>query len=178
MVREIGLGCYTAYASSLLTDEICGLDIGMCDYVIHCAVDGELTCVVGLGGSSDAEEETRNRLAKNISEWATRSDKSMTKALSCLRLVVLKRDEEAKKRWPSLYAKMKGKPLNTIQVAAIEALFAEADRKDGLHEEEPFRKFVRLSLRDCYKFRIPLEECRYADEKTAIIEKIKSIRGW
>lgn len=178
MMREVGLGCYGGYASSLMTDEICGLDICVSDYVIHCAIDGELTCVIGLGGGSDSEEVVRERLAETLQEWMKSSNKRMAREMVCLRLIVLKRDEEAKARWPSLYAKIKGKPLNPIQVAAIEALMAESDKIDDMHEDGSIRKFIRLNLRECYTFRLPLEECRYADEKKDIIEKIKSIRGW
>ena len=61
-----------------------------------------------------------------------------SRKVECVRLIVLEKDEKAKKSYPCEYAALKGKPLDLLRASAIEVLVKEIETK--MREAEEIRR--------------------------------------
>ena len=183
--RRCRLGCYTKFAMDLLAESL-WLFSNDINYSVHVALDNE-TLYVEWENVPILDKSLRQRVARALNRYkygehpqsVLKSEHSLlfqaeyVEAAPCLQLIVLQRDEEAKAKWPEIYEKLKGKPLNAIQTMAIETLLREADKAEDA---------AVFSMREELREGIPYKELRQLyqgdKKKLSILRKICKIRGW
>ena len=181
--RKCRLGCYAKLALELLTDCICceRVMLSLLDNAsVHVAQDGELVYIEWEDKDGHASD-LKKRVAGMLEKYADKDNavrlkapKKLAEAAACLKLIVLGDDDEAKKTWPSIYKKLKGKPLNPFQIAAVEAIITEGDKLDM----QDSGSLMEYSLREVFKYGIPLKDCYFTGKKLELAKKMFTIRGW
>ena len=174
------LGCYKKLAMNVLVDLCCcrtliGVDS---DVSVRVQLDGEIA-FIKWQGEKMSDSAFRGHIAESLDDYVAwgasfKTSKRLIEPAPCLKLIVLGRDEEAKKLDPAAYRKLKGKPLNPIQVAAVEAIIAEGRRLDA---EDP-GSIMEFSLHEFYQYGISLAECHFSGEKLSLAKKLVEIRRW
>lgn len=173
-------GCYKKLAAVILADLCCCRMLMNVENDISVRVqqDGEVV-FIKWRGEKPSDSILREQLAESLEDYmkhaaAYKTPKKLIDAVPCLKLIILRRDEEANKIYPASYKKLKGKPLNPIQVAAVEAIIAEGSRLDA----EDKGSMMEFSLHEFYRLGIGLAECGFTGEKLSLAKKLMEIRGW
>ena len=182
-------GCYGELALDVLSDcYSCDRTIDTHNNVgVHIAPDSEIL-YIEWEGKPVMDSTVKRRIAKALERYVEtakefETPKPFVDGAECLKLILRGRDEKAKTRWPDVYEKLKGKQLNPIQVAAIEAIMAEGDRLDVCQGSD---SFVEYSLREVFKYGLPLDDLddypsfcgTFSREKRRLAKKMLKIRGW
>ena len=182
--RICGLRCYTKFALDILMD--CFMNkpnVGdrFIDNSIFVASDNEMQ-YVEWDDRPILEMNLRRRVSAALRRYAKfnagftgvyMGRKVFAEVAPCLSLIVLEKDEEAKKRWPHYYESLKGAPLNPMQIAAVETLLTETEAmKDKLWTADSIRDDLQRGL----PYRDIATMC--SEQTRAVLKKICKIRGW
>jgi len=180
--RKCRLGCYTKFSNDLLNEALTFFDDS--NFSVHVALDNEMM-YVEWEDSPILDTTLRRRVARALNLYSRNKDhlafqKRYMIAAPCLRLIVLGRDDEAKAKWPDAYAKLKGKPLNAIQVASIETLLHEADEIDSQEDGIWLMASSKSTMRDEFRYGVSIKELdwKLTGKKMQIFKQMCKIRGW
>ena len=139
------------------------------------APDGELHAERSVYDPDKAPPVDIGTVDRYLEKYAKKSvmegvgDAELAAKAKCVRLIVLGKDESAKKRYPAEYELLKGKPMSPLQAAAVSVLIQELSKLDEEIAHD-FNKYGHFLLP---RFHDPVRRGVYE-----LVDKIRAIRGY